>query len=211
MDVNALLQFEDQQLAEDNRRLWALLAANAAISAVLLVAVLILILRPRTIPYVVEVNPHGEPIAAAQPVLGTQVLNDVVIKWAISEFIRNAKTVSANIDEQKDLLRDAYAFAREQAAKAITDYYHDGEHDPFSVAQKSWVDVRITRAPLKLPAPDTYQVDWVETRHAYNSDLITATTWRAALKVETSAPDSSDGRNPLGLYITSLDWSPEVH
>ncbi len=211
MAVNPFLQFEDQQLAEHNRRLWTLLGANAAISAALLIAVLILILRPRILPYVVEVNQHGEPIAAAQPVLGTQLLNDVVIKWAISEFIRNAKTVTANIDEQKNLLRDAYAFAREQAAKALTDYYHDGEHDPFSIAQKNWVDVRITRALLKLPAPDTYQVDWIETRHAYNSDLTTSTSWRAVLKVETSAPDGSDGGNPLGLYVTSLDWSPEVH
>ena len=95
MAVNPFLQFEDQQLAEHNRRLWTLLGANAAISAALLIAVLILILRPRALPYVVEVNQHGEPIAVAQPVLGTQLLNDVVIKWATSEFIRNAKTVTA--------------------------------------------------------------------------------------------------------------------
>jgi type IV secretory pathway TrbF-like protein len=211
MAADPLLQFEDQAIRADNRRLWTLLAANAGISFILLLTVFVLIFRPRTLPYVVEVNQHGEPIAAAQPVLGTQVLNDVVIKWAVAEFIRNARTVSSNIDEEKDHLRDAYAFASEQAAKALTDYYHDGDHDPFSIAQKSWVEVRITRAPLKLPAPDTYQVDWVETRHAYNSDVTTATSWRATLKVETGTPDTSDGRNPLGLYVTSLDWSPEVH
>ncbi len=163
MAANPLLQFEDQAIRDDNRRLWILLAANAGVSLILLITVLVLIFRPRALPYVVEVNQRGEPLAAAQPVLGTQVLNDVVIKWAIAEFIRNARTVSSNIDEEKDHLRDAYAFASEQAAKALTDYYHDGEHDPFSIAQKSWVEVRITRAPLKLPAPDTYQVDWVET------------------------------------------------
>src|SRR5712691_49196 len=209
--ANPLLQFEDQQLHEQNRRLWILLAVNAGISCILLIAVAMLMLRPHTIPYVVMVDGKGEPVGAAQPVLGTQALNDVVIKWAISEFIRNAKTVSANLDEEKELLRNAYAFASRQAAKALDDYYHDGEHDPFSIGQKGWVEVRITRAPLRLPAPDTYEVDWVETHHDYNSDLTSSTSWRATLKAITATPDSKDGRDPIGLYITSLDWSPEVH
>ncbi len=170
-----------------------------------------LIFRPRTLPYLVMVNGNGEPIALAQPVLGTQALNDVVIKWAIEEFIRNARTVTANLDEQKDHLRDGYAFAREQAAKALSDYYHDGRHDPFSIGQKGWVEVQITRTPLKLPAPDTYQVDWIETHHDYNSTLTASTSWRATLKVVTAAPDNTDGRNPIGLYVTNLDWSAEVN
>ncbi len=202
--ANPLLQFEDQQLHEQNRRLWG-------ISWILLIAVAALMLRPHTIPYVVMVDGKGEPVGAAQPVLGTQVLNDVVIKWVLSEFIRNAKTVSANLDEEKELLRNAYAFASHQAARVLDDYYHDGEHDPFTVEQKSWVEVRITRAPLRLPAPDTYQVDWIESRHEYGSELISTTSWRATLKVQTGAPDTGDARNPLGLYVTTLDWSPEVH
>ena len=67
-----LLQFEDQQLHEQNRRLWILLAVNAAISCVLLIAVGALMLRPHTIPYVVMVDGKGEPVGAAQPVLGTR-------------------------------------------------------------------------------------------------------------------------------------------
>ena len=82
--ANPLLQFEDQQLHEQNRRLWILLAVNAGISCILVIAVSALMLRPRTIPYVVMVDGKGEPVGAAQPVLGTQALDDVVIKWAIS-------------------------------------------------------------------------------------------------------------------------------
>jgi type IV secretory pathway TrbF-like protein len=186
MAANPLIQFEDEQLRHHNQKLSRMLIAVTGIALLLTFAVCVLIFRPRTLPYLVMVNEHGEPVTVAQPVLGTQTLNDVVVKWAIAEFIRNAKTVTANIDEQKDHLRDAYAFAREQAAKALTDYYHDGEHDPFSIGQKGWVEVRITRAPLRLPAPDTYEVDWVETHHDYNSDLISSTSWRATLKAITA-------------------------
>ena len=210
MAANAFVQFEDQKLHADNARLrQAIVAAGVAIP-LLTFAVCVLIFRPRVLPYVVMVNAQGEPISVAQPVTGTQTLNEVVVKWALAEFIRNAKTVTANVDEQKEHLRTAYAFAREQAAKALTAYYHDGEHDPFTLAGKGWVEVRIVRTPLKLPAPDTYQVDWVEAWHEYSGTVARSTSWQATLKAVTLPPDTEDGRNPLGLYVTTLDWSPEV-
>jgi type IV secretory pathway TrbF-like protein len=213
MAANPLMPmgYEDQLIRDHNQLLARLLITITAITALLAIAVCVLMFRPRTLPYLVMVNGKGEPVALAQPVLGTQALNDVVVKWAIGDFIRNAKTITANLDEQKDHLRDAYAFAREQAAKALTDYYHDGQHDPFSAGQKGWVQVSISRTPLKLPAPDTYQVDWVETHHDYNSTLTVSTSWRATLKVVTAPPDNTDGRNPIGLYVTNLDWSAEVN
>jgi type IV secretion system protein TrbF len=213
MAANPLMPMghEDQLIRDHNQLLARLLIVVTGITALLAIAVCVLMFRPRTLPYLVMVNSKGEPIALAQPILGTQALNDVVIKWAIGDFIRNAKTVTANLDEQKDHLRDAYAFAREQAAKALTDYYHDGQHDPFNAGQKGWMQVSISRTPLKLPAPDTYQVDWVETHHDYNSTSTVSTSWRATMKVVSAPPDNTDGRNPIGLYVTNLDWSAEVN
>src|SRR5260370_25213583 len=97
--ANPLLQFEDQQLHEQNRRLWILLAVNAGISWILLIAVAALMLRPHTIPYVVMVDGKGEPVGAAQPVPGTPLLNHVVLQWGLSEFTRNAQTGSAKLAE----------------------------------------------------------------------------------------------------------------
>jgi len=208
--INPLLTFEDQRLQEQNRRLWLTVAANTSINLLFLVGLILLMLRPRTIPYVVMVDSKGEPVAAATAVQSTQSLNEVVVKWAIAEFIRNAKTVSANLDEEKELLRNAYAFSSGQATKALDDYYHDGEHDPFTIEQKNWVEVHISRSPLRLPAPDTYQVDWIETLHQFGNGLPTTTVWRATLKVQTATARNADTRNPLGLYVTTLDWSPEV-
>src|SRR6266849_6192489 len=96
-----LLQFEDQQLHERNRRLWILLAVNAGISCILLIAVAVLMLRPRAMPYVVMVDSKGEPVGAAQPVLGTQALDDVVIKWAISEFVAMPKRSPPTLTKRK--------------------------------------------------------------------------------------------------------------
>ena len=211
MAASSHAQFEDQELRNDNARLWLTVAGAGVVILLLGFAVCVLMFRPRMLPYVVMVNEKGEPMMVAQPVVGTQTLNDVVVKWTLGEFIRNAKTVTANVDEQKEHLRSAYAFAREQAAKALTDYYHDGQHDPFKLAGKGWVEVQIVRTPLKLPAPNTYQVDWIEVWHEYNSELTKSAAWRATLKAVTLTPDPDDRRNPIGLFVTTLDWSAEVN
>jgi type IV secretory pathway TrbF-like protein len=210
MAANLLLPFEDQQVQEQNHRLWLTVAANTAINFLLFAALIVLMQRPRTIPYVVTVDGKGEPVGVAQPVQGAATFNDAVVKWAISEFIRNAKTVSANLDEEKEHLDRAYAFADGQGRQALDDYYHDGQHYPFTIEQKGWVEVQITRVPLRLSTPDTYQVDWTEKHHQYGGELSSTTAWRATLKVHTVKAESAGTLNPLGLYISTLDWSPEV-
>src|SRR5260370_34809463 len=97
--ANPLLQFEDQQLHEQNRRLWILLAVNPGISCLLLIAVAALMLRPHTIPYVVLVDGKGEPVGAPQPVLGTQPLTDAGVQCAIAESLRTAQAAPPTLNE----------------------------------------------------------------------------------------------------------------
>jgi type IV secretory pathway TrbF-like protein len=202
--------FDDMLIRQHDRRLWLALSAIALLAVLLGAANLVQTFRPRALPYVVMVGPNGQPVDVAHPVLGTAALNDVVIKWALMEFIRNSKTITDNVAEQKEMINTALAFVREQAAAALHAYYFDGKHLPWDLYQKCWIEVRITRAPLKLPAADTWEVDWVETRHDYGTDISETTNWRATMKVTVTAPDTSDNRDPLGLYITSLSWEPEV-
>jgi type IV secretory pathway TrbF-like protein len=214
MKVSAITSpfFDDDQVRADNAHLRFALVAAAAIILLLAFAVCVLIFRPRVLPYVVMVNEKGEPMTIARPVTGTQAMNTVIVKWALAEFIRNARTVTGNTEEQKEHLRAAYAFAREQAAKALSDYYHDGDgaHDPFQIAQKGWVEVRILRT-LSLPAPDTYECDWTETAHQYSGAATATSIWRATLKAAFTPPDATDPRNAIGLYVTTLDWSAEAN
>jgi type IV secretory pathway TrbF-like protein len=209
--LNIQPPFEDALIRQHDKRLWLGFIALSALTVLLGVSNLVQILRPRALPYVVMVDAKGEPVTVAHPVQSTAALNDVVIKWALMEFIRNAKTVINNVDEQKEMINTAFAFAREQASQALNAYYFDGKHLPWDIYQKSWIEVRITRQPLKLPAADTYEVDWVETKHDYGSPLTETTSWRATMKVAITAPSTEDSRNPLGLYITSIDWQPEVN
>jgi type IV secretory pathway TrbF-like protein len=60
---------------------------------------------------------------------------------------------------------------------------------------------------LRLPAPDTYEVDYQTLKYSNNDDSVATTNWRATLQIATGRPTDI---NPLGLYISSLDFSPEA-
>src|SRR2546423_1789628 len=115
--LNVQPVFEDAFIRQHDKRLWLGFVAVSALAVVLGVSNLIQTLRPRAVPYVIMLDARGEPVAVAHPIQSTAALNDVVIKWALMEFIRNAKTVINNVDEQKEMINTAFAFAREQASQ----------------------------------------------------------------------------------------------
>ncbi len=204
------MEWEDEQIRTHNRHLARITLASIAANVIFAIALTVQMLRPRTLPYVVMVDTKGEPVTLAQPVVGTASLNDATKRWAIAQFIRNARTVTANVDEEKENLANLMAFARQQAAVALKAYYNDDNeiNSPFKIAKKSWVEVNDIRV-LRLSVPNTYQVDWSETRNDYNSHNSATSNWRATLTVAAGQPNGKDPRNPLGLFVTSLDWSPE--
>jgi hypothetical protein len=66
--------------------------------------------------------------------------------------------------------------------------------------------VKVIRT-LKLPAKDTYQVDYVLTRHDHDHPLdALQTNWRATMRVLQGKPTAN---NTLGLWVTDLDFEAE--
>lgn len=201
--------YEDQLIAWHNQRLWWLLVAAGAIILVLGFAVCVLIFRPRTLPWVVEVNSKGEPVGAIQPVLGTQSISDQTIRWVIGEYIDHAFRIDRDFGEEQMLLDKVYKMSTGQASRALTAWYHADKNanDPIQMGAKIWQEVNVVRT-LKLPAPATYQVDYQTIRHSYNDESAVTTNWRATMQIVIGQPTE---KNPLGLFVTSLDFSPEAH
>jgi type IV secretory pathway TrbF-like protein len=203
-----MTHFEDDLVRSHNRTLrrsvYALFSTNILLGG----AVVLLARQPHNHPFVIEVDHRGEPVGMVKPLAGTPTTtHNAVTKWALQQFIVNARTVTSDIPEQKELLFGAYAFVKTQGYDELEAYYHDAQVDrnPFDVGKKSWVQVSNVRV-LKLPTPDTFQATWDETRTDYNTTVAQASSWRATMKVEQA--EASD-RNPIGLYITTLDWAEE--
>src|SRR5260370_39963245 len=98
------MEWEDDQIRTENRRIWRIALASIAANVIFAIALTIQMLRPRTLPYVVMADKTGEPVTVAEPAVGTASLNDATKRWAIAQVIRNARTVTANVDEEKENL-----------------------------------------------------------------------------------------------------------
>jgi len=200
--------YEDDVLRQQNAR-WQLLSVIEGAACVLaLVVIAVLLHQPRMRPYVVMVDPKGEPVALVRTLAGDpESMEDAAKRFLIQDFIKHAKTVTTDLAQQKEDLNDAYGEADKQAYAELNAYYHDAQVDriPFDIAKKAWIQVSIPRV-LKSSVPDTYQVDWVESRTDYNTVVTQYSSWRATVTVGDGPVTD---RNPLGLYVTNLDWGSE--
>jgi type IV secretory pathway TrbF-like protein len=201
--------YQDQLIAWHNQRLWYLLCGAGAIIVALAVAVCILIFRPHTQPWVIEVDSKGEPVAGVTPLAGSQPIAEHAIRFELGVYVQDAFSVSPNFQQEQTVLSRVYAMSSQQAAAMLTGYYHrnQGADNPLMVGSKYWEDVRVLDT-MKLAPKDLYQVDYIVYRHAYAHPLDpTATNWRATMRVlQGKATD----KNPLGIYIDNLDMEPEA-
>jgi type IV secretory pathway TrbF-like protein len=200
--------YYDQIVEWHNQRLWWALCVAGAIVLVLGFSLCVLVFRPRTPPWVIEVNSKGEPVGAVQPVLGTESISDNVIRYAISQYIENAFRIDREFEEEKMLLSKVYAMSTSQASNMLTDYYHANKsaNDPLIAGTSCWQEVRVQRT-LKLPAQSTFEVDYQTIRYAFNDENGVTTDWRATLQIALGRPSDI---NPLGIFVNSLDFSPEA-
>ncbi|MBV8362242.1 MAG: hypothetical protein JO189_30560 [Deltaproteobacteria bacterium] len=200
--------YQDELIAWHNQRLWRLLIGSTALNAVLVAALCIITLRPRNAPYVIEVNSTGEPVGTIEPFMGQQAVTDNTIRWSLGEYIRNAFSVTHSFAENQMNLSHVYALSTGQANQALTAYYR-GNHDannPLFIT-KYWQDVRIVRT-LKLPAKDTYQIDYILDKHDNDHPLTgMQTSWRATMRVVQGKTTTN---NPLGIWISDLDFEQEA-
>jgi type IV secretory pathway TrbF-like protein len=70
------------------------------------------------------------------------------------------------------------------------------------------VDVENVRT-LKLPDPGNYELAWTEVAHKLSQKPSDATQWHASVKVETR-PTADRERNPMGLFVTVLNSTPDT-
>ena len=204
-------QFEDEALRAINARQAKLLIGASAIIIILILALAIIAIKPRVPAYVVALDTKsGAVLGVAHPVAGPDTIPSAVTRYMLMHFIEGARSVSNNIDLERDRLNSVYALARGQALKAMDDYFKsDDAHNPMKQALTGhWTEVDITRC-LQQPERDTYLIEWSETTHTAQGQHVVNTNWQALIKVAATTPDPNNALNPLGEYVINLDWSPE--
>lgn len=158
------------------------------------------------VPYVVELEAQGSA-RAVRSATETYKPTDAQIAFHLANFIEKVRSLPIDpVVVRKNWLQ-AYDYATARAANTLNE--HARENDPFSRIGERTVAIEVTSV---VRASDTsFQIRWLE-RLYMNGSIASTHRWTALASVVVDPPRDADTlrKNPLGIYVTSLNWSREL-
>ncbi len=207
--LKARAEFHDRfsDLAR-GKRSWQLAAFGLlALLAAVTGAYIRLASTSRITPYVVEVDRLGRA-AAFGPAEQLKSTDQRVVVAQLALFIRDLRSVYADPGAQKELIYRAYAYVADSARGFLDRTFADPRHDPRVLAQRLTRQVEVGSV-LQVPGSDTWKLQWTETETPRRVGQTRTSAWEAYLTVKVRPPETAETilDNPLGLYITALNWT----
>ena len=162
--------------------------------------------RGTVVPWVVQVDAHGEAQAVA-PAAADYEPTDPQLAFHLARFIENVRAIPADpIIVRQNWLR-AYDFTTDRGAVALNDYAR--ANDPFTKVGEQQVAVEVSS--VIRGSPNSFRVAWTE-RHYQNGQLSVTERWTAILTIVIQPPRNAERlrKNPLGIYVNAVHWSKEL-
>ena len=187
---------------------WRLMAFGCLTLAVGLAAGLVKLAgESRVTPYVVEVDKLGQAQVVA-PAERDWTPTDAETAWHLARFIQDVRALPLDPVVLRRNWLEAYDYASDRAAATLNEFAR--QRDPFEAVGERTVSVEVTS--VVRASPDSFQVKWTE--QAFRNGALKRTErWTGILSVAIRRPATADTlrKNPLGLYVTGLDWSRELN
>ncbi|MBS0985906.1 conjugal transfer protein TrbF [Acetobacter thailandicus] len=162
--------------------------------------------RGTVTPWVVQVDRLGQAQVVA-PATAGYMPADPQIAWYLAQFVHDVRALSSDpVVVRQNWLR-AYDFTTTSGAQALNDYAR--LNDPFSRIGHEQIEVDI--ASVIRASPGSFRVAWTE-RH-YRDGAFTGTErWTAIVSVVLRTSRDADHlrKNPLGIYVSAINWSKEL-
>jgi len=162
--------------------------------------------RGTIVPWVVEVDRLGEARSVAPAQAGFNP-SDPQIAFHLARFIEHVRALPDDpVVVRTNWLR-AYDFVSDRGALALND--HARSNDPFAMVGREQVAVDVTS--VIRASPQSFRVAWTERRYR-DGALAETSRWTAILGVAVQPPRTPDAlsKNPLGILVTSINWSKEL-
>jgi type IV secretion system protein VirB5 len=192
-----------------NWRLLALLEAIALVTAI--VGLIYIATQTKFVPYVVAIDKVGTAIAVA-PADRASSVDQRVVRAQLANWIVLARSVVLDRIVELRNLQELYALvAPSSSAQGFLDaWYPQDGHSPLDLAKKETVQVTVN-AILQI-SPSSYEIQWTETIRDLHGKVTGTQTWDATAQIAFRPPEDEATilRNPLGLYITSIDWTQKL-
>jgi type IV secretion system protein VirB5 len=162
--------------------------------------------RGTVTPWVVQIDRLGQAQAVA-PAVADYRPTDPQIAWHLARFIEEVRSIPDDPVVLRQNWLEAYNYVTDKGALALNDYART--NDPFSKIGKAQTSVDVSS--VIRASNDSFRVEWVE-RHYVDDALATTERWSAILTIVVQTPTDADRlkKNPLGVYVHSLNWSKEL-
>jgi len=187
------------------KRNWQLAAAVLlALDVFLSIAFFQASRRSSVVPYVVEVDRHGDAVAVG-PAAALNLPDTLLWRYVLAVFVRNLRSVPSDPELLKLHLEDASAFLRGNAVATVRQSFE--RTNPFELAKTETISVPPEISILRRGAHH-WQIEWTEIHHD-RSGQRREERWQALVTTQVDPPRRLDLLlgNPLGFFITDLDWT----
>ena len=190
---------------------WRMMAFLSGLTAILAVGGLVAsMLQNKIVPYVVEVDKLGNA-AAIKPAHKASLVDESVVRAYLGRFVTDFRTISIDVQQQKSSLQRLYAMLPNSSPALIRINEYFEAHSPFerAFAQTTSVDIHSV-----LPLTDkTWQVEWTESERNLQGALMgPIKSYKASIAIANNPPTEEKIIlvNPLGIYITDINWTQVV-
>lgn len=193
------------------KRNWQLMAfALVGVLGLVSAAYVRLASAARVVPYVVEVNRLGQvmDVGIAERMVAP---DQRLIASELAQFVRSIRTVlpEAAGAAQVEMIGRGYAFVAPEAAGVLNEYFANARNDPRVLGARLTRQVTVT-AVLRVPKSDVWRLQWTELERPIQPGGPTRTTaWEgyATIKVVTPTTAEAIQENPLGVFVTTINWT----
>lgn len=186
---------------------WRLAALGSmALSIVLGAGIVVAANLSGIVPYVVEVDRLGE-VRAVGPASEPYRPSDAQIAHFLARFIENVRSLSIDPVVVRTNWLQAYEFVTDRGAQTLNEYAR--ENDPFARIGARTATVEVTS--IVRSTADSFEMRWKETTYE-NGSTAKVERFTGSVTVVLKAPTSTETlrKNPLGLYVHSLNWSRDL-
>ena len=193
------------------KRNWQLMAfALFALLALTTLSYVRLASSARVVPYLVQVDRLGQVLAIGRADETVQP-DQQLVAAQLAQFVRAIRTVlpASAAAGQAEMIKRGYAFLAPEAAGFLNDYFADPKNDPRLLGARLTRQVDVTGI-LRVPNSDVWRLQWTETERPISAGEEPRTTaWEGYATVKLVPPATTEAiqDNPLGLYITTINWT----
>lgn len=166
----------------------------------------------KLVPVVVTVNSeNGAPSVIGKVGETVYEPKDQEIKYFLSQFIQKVRAVPADQVLIKKNWLEAYKFLRRSASVSLNAMINEDPESPFKKIGEQTVTVQPISI-IRVNNSASFQVRWTEAVYGKTGALEEQYTMTGVFTTEVSPPLDEETvlTNPLGIFISTFQWSKEL-